>query len=155
MGDLKPSNIVVTFDEQIKIIDFGVAQPYGAGQTSERAVALISPGFSPPEQTTRDGLNLRSDLYSFGATLLWCLSGHDAQRSLQGLTVVQEKLGLSSLPLVRLMRQCLAISPHERPANVEVVEQALRQCLTTMRSMQDRSSALLAQLYQSKSQRVL
>lgn len=155
MGDLKPSNIIVTYDERIKIIDFGVAQPYGAVNDNPHKIALISPGFSPPEQATKGGLQPQSDLYSFGATLLWCLTGFDASRSLQGMTALQERLGLPSLPLVRLLRQCLALQPQERPPSVQYIDQEIRSCLQSMESIQSKSSDLLAQLYKNKGKGVL
>lgn len=71
LGDLKPANVVVDYTGQLRVIDFGVARHAVPGD--RREFAMVSPGFSPPEQYKTAQLDERCDLYALGATLLWCL----------------------------------------------------------------------------------
>jgi eukaryotic-like serine/threonine-protein kinase len=67
--DLKPSNIMVTPDSVLKLIDFGVARTYKA-RKSKDTVAMGSAGYAPPEQYGKGQTDARSDVYALGATLL-------------------------------------------------------------------------------------
>jgi hypothetical protein len=70
--DVKPGNIKLTPQGKIKLVDFGIAKIYRAGQATQTgARASGSPGFAPVEQYI-GGTDARSDIYSLGATL-YCL----------------------------------------------------------------------------------
>jgi serine/threonine protein kinase len=71
LGDLKPANVVVDYTGQLRVIDFGLARYAVPGD--RRDFAMVSPGFSPPEQYETSQLDERCDLYALGATLMWCL----------------------------------------------------------------------------------
>lgn len=69
--DLKPSNLLMTKDHTIYLIDFGTA----AFLSDVRPVqAMGTIGFAAPEQFENGMLDLRSDLFSFGATLFYIAS---------------------------------------------------------------------------------
>ncbi|MEN9936778.1 MAG: hypothetical protein RLZZ387_3357 [Chloroflexota bacterium] len=71
--DLKPSNIMLTPEGVVKLIDFGVARTYKA-RKSKDTVAMGSAGYAPPEQYGKGQTDARSDVYALGATLLHLLS---------------------------------------------------------------------------------
>jgi serine/threonine protein kinase len=73
--DLKPENVMVTPQEQLKLIDFGLARHFQPGQQRDTQAAG-SVGYSPPEQWEDSGqTDERSDIYGLGATLYFLLSG--------------------------------------------------------------------------------
>ena len=67
-GDLKPSNIMVNDFGEVKLIDFGVAQPLESLHCP-RSLAYGTPGYMAPEQITREPLSVRADIYSIGVIL--------------------------------------------------------------------------------------
>lgn len=71
--DLKPSNVMVTVDEQAKLIDFGIARFF---QPLANATMIGTQGYAPPEQY-RGRVEIRSDLYALGATMHHAISGRD------------------------------------------------------------------------------
>jgi tRNA A-37 threonylcarbamoyl transferase component Bud32 len=71
--DLKPSNIMIEPDGNIKLIDFGIAKVL---QPSQRGTQIGTPGYAPPEQY--QGIATpESDIFSLGATLHHMLTGRD------------------------------------------------------------------------------
>jgi eukaryotic-like serine/threonine-protein kinase len=71
--DLKPSNIMLTPEGVLKLIDFGVARTYKATKSKD-TVAMGSAGYAPPEQYGKGQTDARSDVYALGATLLHLLT---------------------------------------------------------------------------------
>jgi response regulator RpfG family c-di-GMP phosphodiesterase len=73
--DIKPSNILITPEEQAKLLDFGLARRFGNRQT-EPGTLLGTVDFMAPEQA-RDAsrADIRADIYGLGGTLFWCLTG--------------------------------------------------------------------------------
>lgn len=66
--DLKPSNIMVTSANQIKLIDFGIARIFKSSATRDTN-SLGSQGYAAPEQYGLEQTDARTDIYALGATL--------------------------------------------------------------------------------------
>ncbi len=71
--DLKPSNVMITKQDEIKLIDFGIARPF---QSQTQATVILTLGYAPPEQLGGRP-EPRSDLYALGATMHRLLTRHD------------------------------------------------------------------------------
>jgi serine/threonine protein kinase/lipoprotein NlpI len=74
--DLKPSNVMMSENGHIYLIDFGIARVFKPGQSHD-TVALGSPGYAAPEQYGKAQSTPRSDIYSLGALLHFLLTGVD------------------------------------------------------------------------------
>ncbi|WP_374685818.1 serine/threonine-protein kinase [Promineifilum sp.] len=74
--DLKPGNIMVQPDGALKLIDFGIARLFKAGQTHD-TIRLGTPGYAPPEQYGHGQTDARSDVYSLGVVVHQLLTGHN------------------------------------------------------------------------------
>ncbi|HEX7840366.1 MAG TPA: serine/threonine-protein kinase, partial [Kofleriaceae bacterium] len=76
--DLKPSNLILPGGrvDQVKVIDFGIAQREGKTQLTQTGMMLGSPGYMAPEQARADGqIDARADVFALGCVLFECLTG--------------------------------------------------------------------------------
>ncbi|WP_262982346.1 serine/threonine-protein kinase [Thermogemmatispora tikiterensis] len=72
--DMKPANVMLTPDGQLKLIDFGIARIFKS-QVTRDTTLLGSQGYAPLEQYGRSQSDARSDIYALGATLYELLTG--------------------------------------------------------------------------------
>jgi serine/threonine protein kinase len=75
--DIKPSNLMVNARDDVKIIDFGIARSFREAVGRHRAFKSIlgTPKYMSPEQCLGKTVDLRSDIYSLGATMYHMLTG--------------------------------------------------------------------------------
>ncbi|MEO1202816.1 MAG: serine/threonine-protein kinase [Pseudomonadota bacterium] len=73
--DIKPSNIMLTIDNDVRIIDFGIAIVSDSEVSRIEGIAG-SPSYMSPEQVQSEELTPRSDLYSLGAVMYELLTGY-------------------------------------------------------------------------------
>jgi Serine/threonine protein kinase len=66
--DVKPANIIITPEGQVKITDFGIAKIEKSNLTTTGQF-LGTPNYMSPEQVTGDAVDGRSDLFSLGVVL--------------------------------------------------------------------------------------
>ena len=72
--DIKPSNIMLTPENDVRIIDFGIAIVTDSDISQIRGIAG-SPSYMSPEQVQAEELTNRSDIYSLGAVMYELLTG--------------------------------------------------------------------------------
>ena len=89
--DLKPANIMLQPNGNVRLIDFGIARRFTPG-ASKDTMLLGSVGYSPPEQFGRHQTDIRSDIYAFGATLHHLLTGRDPCELQWLATVIRQAL---------------------------------------------------------------
>ena len=71
--DMKPSNVMLDHHERIRLIDFGIARGFSAGQ---KGTMIGTEGYSPPEQYRGEG-SPAGDIYALGATLHHLITKQD------------------------------------------------------------------------------
>jgi serine/threonine protein kinase len=78
--DLKPENIMVLCDGRVKILDFGLARPESepdSGEQTQTASGMVAGtlAYMSPEQAQGEGVDFRSDQFSFGSILYEMATG--------------------------------------------------------------------------------
>jgi serine/threonine protein kinase len=73
--DIKPSNIMITFENEAKLLDFGMAFQSAEMSHTRPGYVLGSLHYMSPEQVRGERVDARSDLYSTGVTLYEILTG--------------------------------------------------------------------------------
>ena len=123
--DLKPSNIMLTPDRHLYLIDFGIARHFKPGQVRD-TIAFGSPGYASPEQYGKAQTTPRSDIYSLGATLHQLLSGNDPSQTPFQYTPLLLHNSLVSTELEHLIRQMVELDANKRPASIKAVDKELQ-----------------------------
>ncbi|MSO38442.1 MAG: Stk1 family PASTA domain-containing Ser/Thr kinase [Acidimicrobiia bacterium] len=124
--DVKPGNVLVTPDGQVKVTDFGIAQADGgaSGLTRTGAVMGTATYFSP-EQAQGLPVDGRSDIYSLGIVLYELIAGTPpfaadnsiavaSQHVRDSLPSLSERVPEVPADLERIVAICLAKNPSER-----------------------------------------
>ena len=133
--DLKPANVMLvaasdeSSDLTVKVIDFGVAKALEAAPGVRELTHggfIGTPAFASPEQFTDAPVDVRSDIYSLGATLWYLLTGHmpfgDRARAAPPPV---EQLKAANVPsrFLSLLVSMLATEPSARPSVAELGRQ--------------------------------
>ena len=131
--DLKPDNILLCSDGQVKVIDLGQAAKIGTKK--ERIQGSVD--YISPEQVNKEALSTRTDVFNLGATMYAVLSGG---KKLPTLFSVKQKGGANSflleghipspreanpqIPenLSNLVMECIRIDVKNRPEMGEVIK---------------------------------
>jgi eukaryotic-like serine/threonine-protein kinase len=76
--DVKPGNVMVTPNGQVKVMDFGIARDLGSGATTmtQTSAVIGTAQYLSPEQARGEMVDARSDVYATGCVLFELLCGH-------------------------------------------------------------------------------
>jgi len=131
-ADTKPNNILVASDGTVKLIDLGQSCPLGAVKQRIQG----TPDFIAPEQVRRNPLDARTDVFNFGAAMYWTLTGKAIPTALPKTNGVALKADMAivppeqinpevTLPISKLIRDCIEPLPSRRPASMKEVSSRL------------------------------
>jgi TolB-like protein len=142
--DLKPSNIMLVTEEEmtvargaanagpwVKVIDFGLAKVADKEtESSGMRPILGTPAFSSPEQREGRAVDIRSDIYSLGATVWYALTRKPIGRPLADTPLPVDRLTARDVPapLRALLQSMLAPCPDDRLRSATELTQALEDC---------------------------
>lgn len=92
--DLKPENIMVSPEDRVKLIDFGISACDGARRLtfSKLSNAMGTPDYISPEQIKRSRIDGRADVYSLGVVLFEMLTGHTPFNGPNPFVVMNDRL---------------------------------------------------------------
>jgi D-alanyl-D-alanine carboxypeptidase/tRNA A-37 threonylcarbamoyl transferase component Bud32 len=121
--DLKPSNIMLTLDGRLYLIDFGIARIFKPGQ-SQDTTPFGSSGYAAPEQYGKAQTTPQADIFSLGATLHQLLSGNDPSQT--PFVFAPLRLNGPGAGLEALIRRMVETDRTRRPASMEEVRRELQ-----------------------------
>jgi serine/threonine protein kinase len=136
--DMKPHNVMVTTvdgAEYVKVLDFGLVKAIedeNDEHLTSTGQVLGTPQYMPPEQASGEAVDVRSDLYSLGAILHFCLTGSSpygagsVRKALtaaltQPVPTVASKRNGATVPqsVEEFLRKALAKEPDDRYQTAE------------------------------------
>jgi serine/threonine protein kinase/Tol biopolymer transport system component len=123
--DIKPANLMITADDVVKILDFGIAKLVGAAGLTRIGSSLGTPGYMSPEQARGDEVDPRTDVWSLGAVLYEMVTGRRPFRGDNDQAVLYALFNLQPDPveplrpetppeLVRILGRMLEKDPDRR-----------------------------------------
>ena len=133
--DIKPGNVIIGDDGQLRLIDFGLAELAGtAGVTRCRRLSGTA-AYMSPEQVRGEAVDHRTDIWSLGVVLFEMLTARRPFRDGSILQVFQsiqnedpldgphlgEQAGLIPEPLLPVLRTCLAKEPEDRYSSTSLL----------------------------------
>jgi len=80
-GDIKPGNVRLNEEGQVKLMDFGVARLLSGDGTFTKGLEALTPSFAAPEQLEGAPVSIQTDVWSLGAVLYWILTGQVMPRA--------------------------------------------------------------------------
>jgi len=124
--DATPQNIFLTYQGQVKVVDFGIAKAVTSSTETKVGTVKGKISYMAPEQARGDDLDRRADLFTIGVVLWELLSGRRLWEGLSDVAIMGRlvrgevpelsplKPGLPSA-LLRLCKSALHPDPNSRP----------------------------------------
>lgn len=97
--DIKPANILITEDETVKIVDFGLAKLGDQTKITRSGTTMGTAAYMSPEQARGDEVDQRTDVWSLGVVLYEMLTGELPFRGAKETAVVYSILNEKPVPL--------------------------------------------------------
>jgi serine/threonine-protein kinase len=148
--DVKPDNTILTQDNLIKIIDFGLARLIERKSEENGRVIMGTIAYMSPEQTFGDPIDIRTDVWSLGVVLYEMLTGHLPFRGNYVQSIIHSILNedpeaMEEVPegLQLIITKCMAKDVGER-------YQTMRHLLTALEVYQTRERLLSEMHLKSK-----
>lgn len=122
--DMKPANVMLKPEGNIKIIDFGIAREYKEGNLADTTV-LGTKGYASPEHYGGRQTDERSDIYTLGMTMHHLLTGVDPRPADYIYAPIRQWNPELSGGLERIIDKCVSPDPKDRYQNCNELLYAL------------------------------
>ena len=126
--DVKPANLLVGPDNQVKITDFGIAYAAGSAPITRTGMLVGTPAYLAPERAAGGPATPASDLYSLGVVGYHCLTGQPPFSGMPvEVAISHQHRALPPLPaavpagVAGLIGELTAKDPAARPASASEV----------------------------------
>jgi serine/threonine-protein kinase len=125
--DMKPSNVVLQEDGKVRVLDFGISLVLRGGDKIEEP--LGTRGYAPPEQAKKgSNCDLRSDIYSFGMTMYYMLTGINPKTTKEKLKPISLASNEFNNDLDSIVYKCIDVDPDNRYQTAHELKEALLKC---------------------------
>jgi serine/threonine-protein kinase len=135
--DVSPHNVFITYDGQVKVLDFGIAKAANSSQDTKSGVIKGKFSYMAPEQFLSESVDRRADLYAMGEILWQVITGERLWYGLDDAAVVHRVThGEIPLPsavaptvpreLEQICMRALATEPRDRYATAAEMQRDLR-----------------------------
>lgn len=134
--DIKPSNIMIKRNGEVKLMDFGIAHTKTLQALTQPGTFLGTPAYMSPEQILGQGLNVQSDIFSFGIVLYEMFTGAKPFEDEENRSVTAKILKDKPIPprrlnkniprrLQKIIKKCMHKKPERRYPSVLELAKAL------------------------------
>lgn len=138
--DVSPQNVLVSYDGDVKVVDFGIAKAVAENPEATRGVLKGKLSYLSPEQVHGRNLDARSDIFAMGLVLYELLAGKklfdqpDPGGVLDGIVRIDSTAVSRSLPnldrsLREVLRRALHIDADQRFHSAGEMQSVLEQYL--------------------------
>ncbi|HAJ16995.1 MAG: Stk1 family PASTA domain-containing Ser/Thr kinase [Actinobacteria bacterium] len=158
--DIKPGNVMVTADDHIKVMDFGIARAVSdsSSTVAETTAILGTAAYFSPEQAKGEPVDARADLYSTGVVLYELLTGRAPFRGESPVAVAYQHVSETPLTpseineeipraLDAVVLRALAKDPYQRYQDAPSFRAALTHALTGKAPSRRQLGTLTSELY--------
>ncbi len=124
--DMKPANVMLTPEEEIKLIDFGVARLFDPTKRTD-TLKMGTAGYAPPEQYAGQGQTTpRSDVYALGVTLYELLTDDDPTAHPFVFSPPRQLNSAISPALADVVMRAVKMDPGDRFPSITAMREALQ-----------------------------
>jgi serine/threonine-protein kinase len=139
--DITPHNVFVTYDGQVKVVDFGVAKAVGRAAETRQGVIKGKVRYMAPEQALGQPVDRRTDVFAAGVMLWEAAVGRRMWKDMDDLEIVKAMLDNALPPspreidpsvpeaIDRICRKAVRTNPDERYADAETFRADIEQYL--------------------------
>ena len=163
--DMTPHNVFVTYDGQVKVVDFGIAKAVGRASETRQGVVKGKVRYMSPEQAIGQNVDRRADVFAVGVMLWEAAAGRRMWKDKDELQIVQA-LVAGELPgsprdfcpdvpdgIIEICNKALALRADDRYASAEEFRLALEQYLAETGQLVDprrKLAAAVQELFKDK-----
>jgi len=103
--DVSPQNILVSYEGEVKLVDFGIAKAAGSGQETQTGILKGKLAYMSPEQACGRAIDRRSDVFSLGIVLYELLTGRRLFKGDSDLSTLEQVRTANVEPPTRFIQE--------------------------------------------------